>query len=180
MYADHAWPAEVHSDDDAHFGDKVFKFGPFVPFVDLPGLVNRATWCNPFLHKEIPVQVDGQVELRTLRSAVPGTSNVSAVPGTSNVVACDQTVFPDATDHAMSSDLLAGRTRYDVQQTRILVTYYSQDPKPKYLRRKQLAKEAGMTYVQVTTWFNNRRKREAALGGNATLRPPRTIRRVGL
>jgi len=171
MYADHAWPAEVHSDDDAHFGDKVFKFGPFVPFVDLPGLVNRATWCNPFLHKEIPVQVDGQVELRTLRSAVPGTSNV---------VACDQTVFSDATDHAMSSDLLAGRTRYDVQQTRILVTYYSQDPKPKYLRRKQLAKEAGMTYVQVTTWFNNRRKREAALGGNATLRPPRTIRRVGL
>jgi len=169
MYAYHAWPAELHN-DDVQFGDVVFTFGPFVPFVDLPRLVNRTTWCTSLKCKVTPVQEDVQLEKHTLHSALLEDSNV---------VARDKTVISDVADNTMRKCTFADNKRYDVRQTRILMACYSQDPKPTYLRRINLAKEAAMTYVQVTTWFNNRRKREVALCAYAARRPPCTIKRVG-
>jgi len=149
MYAKHAWLDEVHS-DGVKFGNTVFTFGPFVPFVDLPGLVNRANWCNEFKDNVTQVQKDDLDKLLAFESDIQGDGNV---------VACDKHALSHDNDSTLSSTL-EGRTRHDTRQTHILNAYYSKDPKPMVLQREKLAEGTGMTCAQVTTWFNNHRKRE--------------------
>jgi hypothetical protein len=184
MYTGHAWLAEVCSEDVVHFGNAVFTFEPFVPFVDLPGLVSRATWDTQFKWNVAPEHEDGLVEQDACQSPMPAdtdgvTCDKTVLPCDKTVLPCDNAVLSDVDDDTVRDGALSGRKRYNARQTHILEACYSQDPKPTYLRRKKLSTETGLIYAQVTTWFNNRRKREVFSRGFATRKEGHAIRQMG-
>jgi len=163
MYGDHAWLDEMHGDDGVNFGDAVFTFWPFVPFVDLPRLVNRAVLCNGFKDNVTREQKDDPAKLHTIESGVSGDWND---------VACDEHALTNVDDCEMSI-ALEGRTRYDDKQTRILKAYYAKDPRPIFCRLEKLAEETSLTFTQVSTWFNNCCKREVVFRRQAASRQAR-------
>ena len=149
LNVDHAFVlGDDDMDKDTQFGDVIFTFGPFVPLVDLPLLVQRApnTDIKSVAMPESDAALDNVVwnDLDTKQpNDDAGAFQVTAIPGT-----------------PLSTNTVSKFRRYVEEQTLLLKLLYEQNEKPGYAERVHLADKANMTLVQVTTWFNNRRKRE--------------------
>ena len=149
LNVDHAFVlGDDDMDKDTQFGDVIFTFGPFVPLVDLPLLVQHApnTDIKSAAMPESDAALDNVVwnDLDTKQpNDDAGTFQVTAIPGT-----------------PLSTNTVSRFRRYTEEQTLLLNLLYEQNEKPGYAERVHVADKADMTLVQVTTWFNNRRKRE--------------------
>jgi len=176
QFYEHECVLETEDEMFSEFGNVRFSFLPFVPFVDLPGLS-----C---VHHDTVFISDGNVdEILNDESVVRSDDCVASG------LACQVVVQPDGVedgstdipveknyvvDSALSwttltlkrlkdtfgnnSNIVVSK-RYAEEQTQILKAFFTKSDKPSYSEKQEVASAADMTVLQVSTWFNNRRKR---------------------
>jgi len=78
-----------------------------------------------------------------------------------------------------SSNIMMSK-RYAEEQTQVLNAFFSKSDKPSYSEKQAVAFAADMTVLQVSTWFNNRRKRLVAHRRLIEQKKAQSDRRAGL
>jgi hypothetical protein len=176
QFYEHECVLETEDEIFSEFGDVRFSFLPFVPFVDLPGL-------SCVQHDTVFIS-DGNVDETLNDDSVVRSDDCVASDLANQVVVQPNGVEDGSTDMPVEKNYvvdcalswttltveklkgtfgndsnIVGSKRYAEEQTQILNAFFLKSDKPSYSEKQEVASAADMTVLQVSTWFNNRRKR---------------------